>query len=79
MNDDNRAMIDAESDMVASDDKPDVLLTVKQVSEITTMKPAMIWRLRKTGRFPQPVKISDRAIRWWQSDIDEFLKSLPRV
>ena len=57
----------------------DRLLTVKEVMAICRIKSNTVYRLRKSGRFPQPVKISDRAIRWWQSDIDNYLKSLPRV
>ena len=57
----------------------DRLLTIKEVMAQCRIKTNTLYRLRKAGRFPQPVKISDRAVRWWQSEIDEYLKSRPRA
>ena len=57
----------------------DRLLTVREVMEIMNVKYNTIYRLRRAGRFPEAVKISERAVRWYESDIDEYLKSRPRT
>ena len=57
----------------------DRLLTHKEVLERLRVKTNTLYRLRKAGVFPQPVKISTRAVRWWQSDVDDYLRSRPKA
>jgi prophage regulatory protein len=37
------------------------------------------WRLIRTGKFPKPVKLTEQAIGWRQSEVDEWLASRSRA
>ena len=51
----------------------DKLLTEKQVTEIVGFKMTKLYQLINKGDFPSP-KIYGRENRWFESDIDEWLK-----
>ena len=51
----------------------DKLLTEKQVTEIVGFKRTKLYQLIKKGDFPSPKKYG-RDNRWFESDIDEWLK-----
>lgn len=45
--------------------------TVDQVSTITTMSRAWIWRAASAGEFPKPRKVGSRAV-WAADDVREW-------
>ena len=53
-----------------------------QIEDITGLARSTIYDHMKTGKFPKPVKIGDRAVAWLQSDIqawqDELIKKAQR-
>ena len=53
----------------------DRLLRRREVEEITALSRSTIYRMVKTGQFPQPVKIGSRAVRWRLSDINAWIDS----
>ncbi|MYB48556.1 MAG: AlpA family phage regulatory protein [Dehalococcoidia bacterium] len=53
------------------------LLRRRQVEELTGLSRASIYRLMGKDRFPQPVKVSDTAVRWKLSDIATWIESRP--
>ena len=38
-----------------------------------------VWRWVRSGRFPAPVKIGPRAVRWRESEIEAWLAERPRA
>jgi prophage regulatory protein len=40
---------------------------------------ATLWRQVKAGKFPQPVRIAERACGWIEGELDEFTAGLKRV
>ncbi|WP_019959081.1 AlpA family phage regulatory protein [Vitreoscilla stercoraria] len=54
----------------------DPLLTKKEVLQLTKMSDTTLWRLRRNGDFPNPVKTSTNSIRWHQSSIHKYLENL---
>ena len=50
-----------------------------EVEAMTGMSRAGIYKAMGQKRFPKPVKISARAVRWHRSEILEWLDSRPRV
>lgn len=66
--------------------QPETLLRLKQilgdpqsvppVPAIIPLKKTAWWDGVKTGRFPQPVRITSRAVAWKRSDIDRLIASL---
>lgn len=53
------------------------LLRRRQVEAITGLCRSSIYRLMKIGRFPRPVSIGPRAVRWRLSDVTEWVESRP--
>ena len=41
-------------------------------------RPAIYDHMKK-GKFPRPVRIGSKAVRWKSSDIDEFISSLKKT
>ena len=59
-----------------SDDR---LLRRTEVEEIVGLSRSSIYRLKKEGLFPEPIRIGLRAVRWWLSDIQKWLSTRPRA
>jgi prophage regulatory protein len=53
----------------------DRILRDDEVRERTGLSRTTRWRLIKADKFPKPVKITDHAIGWRESSIDEWLAS----
>ena len=51
------------------------LLRLPSVCAKTGIERDTVYRGVKEGWFPKPVKISDRASGWVQSEIDEFIQN----
>ena len=56
----------------------DVLLTRPEVERRTGLSRSTIYRKMRDGTFPVPLKASDRAVRWRESDIRAYVDSRPR-
>ena len=59
-----------------SDDR---LLRRTEVEEIVGLSRSSIYRLKKEGLFPEPIRIGLRAVRWWLSDIQKWLSTRRRA
>lgn len=55
------------------------LLRREEVEAQTGLSRSAIYRLMRAGQFPEPIKIGPRAVRWPQSELDDFLASRPRA
>ena len=55
------------------------LLNRAEVEAKTGLGRSTIYRLMRQGEFPTPIKIGPRAVRWPQSELDEFLAQRPRA
>ena len=56
----------------------DVLLTRREVERRTGLSRSTLYRKMRDGTFPAPLKISERAVRWRESDIRTYVDSRPR-
>ena len=56
----------------------DVLLTRREVERRTGLSRSTIYRKMRDGSFPVPLKVSERAVRWRESDIRAYVDSRPR-
>lgn len=54
----------------------EVLLRHKEVLARVRVSKVTLWRMRADGAFPEPVKVSQRSVRWRQSDVDAWMASL---
>ena len=57
----------------------DRLLHRAEVEERTGLSRSAIYRLMREEKFPTPIKIGTRAVRWPQSEINEFIAARPRA
>ena len=55
------------------------LLTVREVMERVRMSRSTLYRLMRLGRFPEPVRVGLKAVRWKSDEIDQFLNGRPRA
>ena len=51
------------------------LIKLKEVTEITTLSKATIYRLMSKGEFPGAIPLGPRAVAWKQSDVIEWIDS----
>ena len=48
---------------------------IDQVSEITTLSRATIYRLIKKGEFPSQIKLAERSSGWVEQEVLEYLNN----
>ncbi len=58
---------------------PDRLLKMDEVQELTTLGRTTIYAKIKTGEFPEPVRLSERAVAWRETEVREWIKGLARA
>jgi prophage regulatory protein len=56
-----------------------MLLTIKQVVSLVGLSRSTLINRLKNGNFPQPVRLSARRIAWLESDVMNWINSLPKV
>jgi predicted DNA-binding transcriptional regulator AlpA len=54
----------------------DFLLTAEDVAQILQISPRTVWRWRRAGRLPPPLRYSKSCVRWRASDIQQHLAGL---
>lgn len=54
---------------------PLMLLRRKQVEEATGLSKATIYRLIVQHQFPEPIKLSERAVAWRLNEINDWISS----
>lgn len=55
------------------------ILRVKEVSELLSLSKSTIWRLRREGDFPEPLKLGPKSVGWYESDVTAWIKSRNRL
>ena len=50
----------------------DRLMRLKEVLEMSSISRSELYRQVAEGRFPRPVKVGLRAVRWWQSEVEAW-------
>ena len=54
------------------------LLTLRDVTAVTTLSRSAIYALMAESRFPKPIRIGNRAVRWVEQEVLDFIASRPR-
>lgn len=57
----------------------DRLLPLKEVMAITRISGSKIYRMMRSGSFPRPRKLGLRAVRWLESEIQDWMANCPRA
>ena len=51
------------------------LMTRREVEQMVRMSTSNLYRLMSLGQFPRPIRVGSGAVRWIQSEINEFLQT----
>lgn len=54
----------------------DRALRQQEVSDKTGMARSTIYKLEQQGKFPKRRKFGTKAVRWLESEVDEWIKNL---
>ena len=57
----------------------DRLLRREEVEQRCALGRTSVYRLMRSGRFPEPLKVGPRAVRWRESEIEAWMESRPRA
>ena len=57
----------------------DRLLRREEVETRCGLARSSIYRLMRSGQFPEPVRVGPRAVRWPASEIEAWLSARPRA
>ena len=55
------------------------ILRVADLLDQLNLSRTTIWRLRRAGKFPQPIRLSANAIGWPAHVIDKWLAERPKA
>jgi prophage regulatory protein len=53
------------------------LLTQSDVCKLLRISKPTLWRIRRSGGFPEPTAVTERVFGWRRSEIDAWLASRP--
>ena len=56
----------------------DAMLTRREVERLTGLSCSTIYRLMRAGKFPEPIRVGPRAVRWPQSEVENYVASRER-
>lgn len=59
-------------------DSPTMILRIGDVRARTGLGRSTIYALAAAGKFPRPVRLTERASGWHANEIDEWIASRPR-
>jgi len=52
---------------------PSVLIDAAELARILSVSKPTIWRMRQSGRLPEPLRLTSQTLRWRRSDIETWL------
>lgn len=55
------------------------LIHAREVQRICGLSKSTMYRLMRTGLFPEPLKIGPKAVRWREDEIQEWIDSRERA
>ena len=58
---------------------PARLLGLREVMRMTGLSRSSIYNLRARARFPEPVRVTEHAVRWIEEEVLDFIASCPRA
>ena len=53
------------------------LLTRRQIEEKFQLSRSAIYQMMSQGRFPRPLRLGKKCVRWRLQDIEHYIESLP--
>ena len=66
---------DQEIASMTEDEPQDHLIRRQEVEALTRLSRSTIYAMMKRGAFPRPIPVGQRAVRWWKSDVMDWIRS----
>ena len=57
----------------------DILIRREEVERMCCISRSELYRQVADGRFPRPVRVGLRAVRWRRSEVEAWIDDLPRT
>ncbi|WP_419932245.1 helix-turn-helix transcriptional regulator [Candidatus Poriferisodalis sp.] len=55
------------------------LLSRAQVERLTGLSTTSLYRAMRRGDFPEPLRVSERSVRWRTDEIESWIEERPRA
>ena len=55
------------------------LLSVRQVCEMTCLPRSSLYVLMRRGEFPEPIRVSQKTVRWKLTEVEAWISSRTRA
>ena len=55
------------------------LLTLRDVTAMTALSRSAVYALMAESRFPKPIRVGSRAVRWVEQEVLDYIASRPLV
>ena len=55
------------------------LLDINEVIAVTSIRKSTIYNKVKAGTFPKPRRIDNKLVRWVESELNDWIRSLPEA
>ena len=62
-----------------SEPQAPLLLSRREVERITGLSTSSLYRAMRRGDFPEPLRVSQRAVRWRCDEIASWIEGRPRA
>lgn len=56
----------------------ELMLRRRSVERMTGLSKSTLYRLIRQGRFPPPLRLTRKAVRWRRAEVHEWLSARPR-
>jgi predicted DNA-binding transcriptional regulator AlpA len=56
-----------------------IIISRAQVCQIVGLGVLSIWRLRREGKFPRPIRLTGKKIGFYRDEVIEWTRTRPRV
>jgi prophage regulatory protein len=56
-----------------------LILSADETAKLVNLNRVSLWRLQKTGNFPQRIRLTSRKIGFVRTEVEDWVKSRPRV
>ena len=61
-----------------SESQPSLLLRGQDVQQLIGVSRVTLWRMTRSGDFPQSIRIGARSNRWLRSEVEAWIRLRPR-
>jgi len=72
-------MATAETATATHNDSLDTLLTWASLRNVIPLSRPQVWKLRQTGAFPAPIRLSPNRVAWRLSEVRAWLDARERA